>query len=815
MKIKKIGKAILAIALGATMCFSAFAFTGCKKKKKNDDDPPIINPFDVTINVTADRTELHAGTNEKATISVEIIGLTDTSYTLSVVGLGSGTGVSYVQLDGNVLSMKSDMSPKTDQAVQVVATSSVSSTITGSVTIKVIAQVIEGQVGELSTASFTALGNEKITVSGEVKDIYNDFNNSANNSERSYDYLVKMSDGAWYGEWNRHGNANKDINNYRRSQETIKGTDRHTMNQVFINKNNEKAEKVVTDYMSEPFVWEEQHMWNHLAQLGTDVSNQWIYDAITEEYIYQADNTYDSTGNPSEDMFLRTYLAYSLTPMLDSYDTLFDIRLKVTDGVITQMIASTEPYYGEDVLEKDATYVSYTLLTANFTDVGTTTVPDPTPYEADEGTADLKAALEKMKGAKNYTFRAMETTVSAPSPNPDDYTWESLAATPSANSVKTAAKSAVRTPLYNHVKNSGQVGVVGWVTDNAVVLEDTSKYSSTLDGNDTIVKYTGYKQITDDTYDYFEFNTDNFAFEGKKQYHGNLHDKMPDFEFAAEVFECTGTHRKIVGGVSKYYTDYVLRDPAITRDIAVEVSAHSYARDAQGSTYGAFTITLDENGDLYSVTYPYSLVAGTYLGVIETSYSKVGTTTLPEGWDDEYAARVVRSEWSEFKHVMYYHSTHDTRDPYDDIDADTLFGQIFGAEAKNLPKPAAFVNVFGDNMTECFFEWDDIKNDAGEVIGYQDWISFNLSLDRDHEYLDENSRLSLENHEKVISELTKELAKYGFEYSWGNSTPGGEKWGSRYSTYVKGNIMIRIENNKTRFFFVDVFPVGKWTLGND
>lgn len=809
MKIKKIGKSMVAIILGAAMCFSALAFTGCKKKKNNSDNE-YIDPSNVTINVTADRTELHAGTNEKATISVEIIGLTDQSYTLSVIGMGSGTGVSYVQLDGNVLSLKTDMTPRIDQAVQVVATSTVASTITGSVTIVIRAQVIEGYVGELSTDAFTALGNSSITVSGEVKDIFDDFNNSSNYTERTYDYLVKMSDGKWYGEWNRQGNTAKDITNYRRAADPIKGTDRHTLNQVFINKNNEKAEKAVTDYMSEPFIWEEQHMWNHLALLGTDVTNQWVYDATTEEYIYQIDDSYDSAGNPSDDLFLRTYLAYSLTPMLDSYDTLHDIRLKVTDGVITQMIASTTPYYGEDVLEKDATSVSYTLLTANFTDVGSTTVPEPTPYEADEGTSMLQAALNKMKGATNYTFKALDTTVSGPSYDAGEYETESYSAT------SKSVKSATRTPIYNTVKNSGDVGVVGWVTDDAVIFEETSKYSATLDGNNTIVKYTGYKQITDSVFDYFEFNSENFAFEGKKQYSGKIHEKkMPQFDFAAEVFEYTGDRRVQTGSGLKYYPEFVLRDPAITRDVAMQVSSHSYARDAKGATYGSFVITLTDSGDLYSVTFPYSLVVGTYLGVIETTFSKIGNTTLPEGWDDEYANRVVRSEWSEFKEVKYYHPTHDTRDPYGEIAADVLFNNIFGNEAKKLPKPSAFTNVFGDNMTECFFEWDDITDDAGVVTGYQEWISFNLSLDLDHEYVDENAKLSLENHEKVIAELTKELAKYGFEYSWGNSTPGGEKWGSRYSTYINGNIMIRIENNKTRFFFVDVFPVGKWTLNND
>ena len=139
----------------------------------------------------------------------------------------------------------------------------------------------------------------------------------------------------------------------------------------------------------------------------------------------------------------------------------------------------------------------------------------------------------------------------------------------------------------------------------------------------------------------------------------------------------------------------------------------------------------------------------------------------------------------------------------------TLLNQAFGKSNFDEFLPVdIFSYVFGDNMTETFFEWEDIVDpETGKVTGYQDWISFNLSVDKN--FADENLHLDLETYNFFINKLTAELAKHGWAVSPANT---GEKWGNRYVSYVKDGVMIKIEHNKTRFFFVDILPVGMWTL---
>ena len=794
MKIKKIGKSMAAIILGAAMCLSTFAFIGCGSEENpggegpgNGPDIGFEDPSKAVVTVTTDKDELRAGSNDTITISVSITELSNKSYELSL----DGNGASYVELKDNVLSLKPGIAPQTQQTVKIVATSTVSNTVKGFKSINIIPQVFVGVVDDLTTEMFTALGNASITVSGEVKDIGKDLTgaNPRFDFENVYDYTVKMEDGAWYGSWNRKGSKDLDIHNYRRSENVYESTGLHTFDEVYINKDNEVAHKAVTDYLSVPAFWEEQHYWNHLKDLGNDIENQWLHDETNDVYVYQFDN------NSIEDLYFRTYLAFSLTPMLKESDTLEAIALTVEDGVITKMSASTQIiYYGgeQEGSAKGATAMSYTVLTCDFTDVGTTKVPDPEKFEAPRHADALEKALASMGNATNYTFRAVETTSSAPSYDPDDY--EEYA-------VSSYSKRARAT------SSTGTVGLVGQVTEDAVLLARTGKYEYGMDDNLYWTEYSGYIQLDQDTYDYFEYSADLRAYQGKKQYRGNLFDSMPKFEFSANVFEYAGMSDVKVGDNWVELYNFVLREPAITRDVAMQVSSHSYAKDAQGSTHGTLKITVTTDGRLVSTQFPYSLVAGTYLGVVETTYSNIGNTTIPEGTFDEYAPRVLRSSWSQYK-VKYYHPDHTTQSGYGDIDAETLFGQIFGDEAKNLPSPLAFYYAFGDNMTECFFEWEDIDNTAtGGTIEYQDYISFNLSVE---EY-DENYMVSKAIYDSVMDKLTAELAKYGFTKSLANC---GEKWGNRYTTYVNGTIMIKIENNKTKNFFAEILPVGMWTLSD-
>ncbi len=803
MKIKNLAKSAVALIMGATMSFSAFAFVGCGPDDQGDDEPP-IETINGKIELTASAETIDAATNGTINFTATVTEMSDTSVSRSP----EGAGASYVTISDNGVLSLSDLTPKMDAYVTVTATSTVSPSVKSSLTVKVIAPVIDGQVGELSTAMFKALGGEhdSITVTGEVVDIYEDIAGKGKDDDQAtYEFKVMMSDGAWYGEWNRQGSNDVTVNNYRRSENPVSDSDsNHTFDEARVNKDNEVEYKTVTDYNSVKAIWENQHMWNHLDQLGNDVTNRWEQDVENQCYSYIIDNS--SAENLVNDLYFRTYLAVSLTPMLEGKDTLDQINVFVEDGKITKMEALTAYDYGEDVKAEDATYVKYTKLTAYFSEVGTTEVPKPQKYEAPQHADALEKAIANMKGATNYTFNAKETTISAPSVDEGDYTIDS------ATTYKTSAS--------NGTSATGQEGLNGQVTESAILLGLTGKYNSSLDNNLYWTNYSGYRQLSTEgegIYDYFEYNANIGALEGQRQYTGNIFDHMPKFEFSANVFKYKGMSEvEIPKGSDNYVPVYnfTLRDNVIARDIAMQISAHSYAQDAlKDATRGSLTISVLGDGDsarIYSTKYAYGIVGGTYTGTIETTYSNIGTTTLPEDTFEGYVARTIKTNWNQYD-VRYYHADHSTLSPYDQIRADVLLGQIFGSEVSSVPSPEVFINVFEDTMSGPFFEWNEEDRTAqGGSIIYHDWISLKLSID---EY-DENMKIDDTIYGNYIGELTKELTALGF-----TKAPIPEKtwWGDRITVYTKGNIQIKIENNGTRFFDVDIMPLNAniWTYNPD
>lgn len=790
MKFKKLAKSVAAIMLGATVGVSAFAFVGCKDDNNTEVPPIVIN--EVTISVSLDKTEIMAGSTDTVQATATVENTEDKSVVWSV----SGSGKDYVDINVNTgaVTLKRGLYPQTEVEVTVTATLAANAGKTAYATLKIKPLVITGEVNDLKTEMFEALGNPAITVTGEVTDVYDDLTAANRDVQEVYDFKVMMSDGAWYGEWNKKGMDAKDVSNYRRSAETISGTDRHAFNEVYINKNNEVAQKTVTDYNSIAAVWEEQHLYNHIAQLGTDIENWWKYDSVNGVYVYQFDN------ESMEDLYLRTYLAFSLTPMLGNSDTLENIFLTVEKGEndemgrITKLQATTSMYYqgGQEEGSSDgATSVSYTILTANFSDVGTTVVPDPTPYEADYKADVLANAIKNMGDATNYTFSAKETTISAPSYDEGDYSEYSV--------------STYRTSAANTKSSTGTEGLVGKVTEDAILLAKTGKYTAGMDDNLYWTDYSGYKQISETAYDFFEYNYDLGALAGTRRYQGNIFDKMPKFDFSENLFEFADTKAVRVGNTWKEYPVFVLREPAITRDIALEVSAHSYATDATGATYGSLRIIVNPDTErIYSIEYPYSLVSGTYLGMIETTFSDIGSTTLPEDTFEGYQERVVPTNWSQMN-VKYYHPDHTTTSPYVPIDAGTLLTNIFGAEANKMPTPDVFVTVFGDTLAGPFFDWtDDDKTATGGTVTHYDWMSTNVQVDE----CDENGKISDKQYKDTIDALTVELAKKGFTKSVADSQT--TYYGTSYAVYTNGSIMIKVENMRTRFFYISFLPSEIW-----
>jgi hypothetical protein len=277
---------------------------------------------------------------------------------------------------------------------------------------------------------------------------------------------------------------------------------------------------------------------------------------------------------------------------------------------------------------------------------------------------------------------------------------------------------------------------------------------------------------------------------------------MPTFDFSADIFEFAGL--TISGGKTQY--TFVLRETQITRDIAMEVSCYKYADDATASTSSTVTIVVDDDGNLVSTTYPYSLVSGTYMGYVTTVYSNIGTTTLEEDTFEGYVPRVWKTSWSQYI-TKYYSSTFSTLDSHEE-DTTVVLNAVYGDAASDLPSPEVFMEILGDNIYGPFYNWKSVGQDSEGNDIYHGYISINCTSS---EY-DENYQIT--NYFELMAELQEALEAEGFVLSVANTdTTGGESGRSdRVVCFIKNDIQIVITNNFTRYISVYFYKTGDWTL---
>lgn len=778
-RISGIFKTCLTALFAVVLCFGTLA---CEEEYSSSSDSsgnsqssssaPEIKT--ATITVEADKTVLKKGETAKLTIAVK--DAVNSAYTITV------DKDKIVAVENETLSVIADV--KVDTIVHVVVTLNEDVNVKASKTFTIIAPVIEGQVGELTSDMLAALGNKSITVKGALTDYYNDFNQSFNSTVSAYDMTVKMDDGAWLGSWNVKDDINNVVSdNYRiGANDGVKdqyGNVGHALEKLYIDKNNKVARVVQKDYLSVPAVWEAQHLWNHLANLQI---NKFTYDAENEVYVYGIDE------KSEDDLYLMTYLSYSLTPMLE--DTLASLYLRITDGKISGLLGQTEIInYGEDAEHPDAN--SYTTVEVVFSDVGTTVVDDPAPFEADENADKLKAALSKMGGAKNYTFRTTDVQTYAPETDSGDYEV----------SGEKSVGALLSTSAANNTSSTGTVGCFGRVTEEAVLIANTMKYNYTMDGKDYKTDYSGYKQVSAEAYDEFAYDGTVKALVGKKQVKGNIFDNMPAFEFSADIFKFVGM--SVSGGKNLY--KFALRETAITVDIATEICAYKYATSAAPSASRTLTITVDDNGNIVSTMFPYSISSGTYMGYCTTVYSDIGSTVLPADTFEGYVAREIKTQWSQY--VTDYSTTFSTQDKYDENVA-TVLAAIYGDAAVDVPAPTLFFDVLGDNFYGPFYNWKAVGTDTdGNDInhGY-------LELTASSSEYDSNTRIL--NYDELMAQFKTELGKLGFALSPANTdTTGGESgMANRYVCFIKNDVQIVIENNGTKHFWIYLYKTGDWTL---
>lgn len=774
------------------LVFSFIAVVGCGDKDKDnenqggnggEENPPVVTPVTMTISASQETIK----TGETVSLTVTVNGTEDKAYTWTV----SEPTIVSVSSDDK-LTVIGEV--KIDKMVTVTATLTADSNVTASKTIKVVAPVVDGAVGELTSEMLVAIGNPSITVTGTITDYYQDFNQAVNSSTEKYQMEVAMSEGAWRGSWySEREKANVLSDNYRKGTvDGLKdqyGNIGHALQKVYIDKDNKVAIDTVKDYISVPAIWEAQHLWNHLGNLQI---NKFSYDAENEVY------EYNINYSDMDDLYLMTYLSYSLTPMLD--DTLNKVYLEIENGEIVKLLAQTEIiYYGSETKE-EADAMSYTTVELTFSNVGTTVVEDPAPYEAPLYAEKLEAALKKMGDATNYTFHAKDTTTYAPVTDGGEYEVESAS---SSSKAYARRNSIVNFKVYDNVSSVGTVGCFGQITESAALFANTGKYSYTMDGKPYYTNYTGYKQNEDGTFDTFKFNSKTMSLEGTKKTTGSMFDVLPTFEFSASVFKFAGMSMN-ANGKSTY--TFILRDSAITRDVALEISAYNYADDAAPATTNTLTIVVDEDGNFVNTVYPYSLVSGTYMGYVSTTYSHIGTTELDADLFDGYIPRVLKTSWSEYI-TKYYSPTFSTLDSHEEATS-VVLEAVYGDDAKDLPAPSVFLNILGDNISGPFYNWKEKGVDeAGNVIN-TGYISITVATT---EY-DENHQIT--NYEELMAELQAALEKEGFVLSKANTdtTGGASGRANRYVCFIKGNIQIVIENNFTKYLWIYFYKTGDWSL---
>ena len=813
----------------ALACVLAFGVVGCGEGTNNPNPPQPPAPT-ITMQIEDAVSTISAGDTVKLVVKIE------NTEEKGVTWSSSDPTILKVDEDGTVSVVKAP--DLLDKAVTITATSKADSRVTAAKTFIVKAPKQEGKNGLLTSEMIEKIGNASITVDGKVTDHYYDSNNPENNYTRDYAMNVEMEDGKWMGAWGANDKITVSDIYQRGDQDGVKddyGNTGHAILSVMIDKNNEVVKKPVTNYRSVPSVWESQHYWNHLGSLPL---NDFTYKESTEEGVVSTEYTYRINEENEDSVWLMTYLAYSLTPMLeDTFDRVILLLEQDAEGnyFVGGMKAQTIAQYYNPVYNQTGTAVvgydamEYTVVELDFSEIGTTSIADPTPYEAPEYADKLQTAMDKMKEAKNSSFTAIDTTTSAPSQDDGEYSYlDSVASGASSRAgapgYGTGDIKNSYTPAFNYNSSIGigagknGVGLVGKVTENEILLTRVSKYSYGMD--DKLFRYenTGYKQIVnngtaEDYYEEFAYNSSAVtvpngtdtpgkygALEGTKSIYGHVSDKLPGFDFSPNLFKSSKT---TVDGKTTY--TFTLQAMGATRDIAMEISMYSYAHDASSSSSRNLTIVVDDNGNMISSSYPYSITQGTYIGYVTTTYSQIGSTTISEDTFNEYVARGWKTSWDQFT-IKYYQENES--DPSHDENAMVAVNSIFGT-SKKVPTPKDFMQIFGDEISGPFYD-SKTKTNAD---GSEQYVRF-MSITARSTKFDENSQIT--NFEEIM-EKADNLFINELKYTKSNVltdiTGGASGRGDRYLVYDNGETTIVIENNFTKNFWVYIYNSGDYTRG--
>ena len=814
-KAKRFLSILVAALLGAGLCSGLVA---C-----GEDNSVVTPPPAKAVSIKIDEAAATLKVGETVQLHVTVSNADDKTYQWSI------SDDAILEIDDNdVVSVVDGVRLTKSEIVTVTATANADKTKSASHTFTVQPSM-SGSVGDLTAALFEEVSNASITFEGIVTDYYKDTTNPNNDSEDIYDMKVMMADGAWYGEWSLKSTGLFDFptvtkDNYRRGESISSGMG-HEFLRAYINKNNQVAYKTERRYDNTAVTWEEQHLWNHLGDLGTNIGEKWQYDTAYDEYVYQIEWSGETwTGDYTDDEWLMTYLAVSLTPMLS--DTLGEFRIKLDADKehIEKIWAKTvvQGYENSNGTGFDQQW--WAEIELDILDVGKTVVPEPTPYEKDDFDDtydDFVAALNKIASATNYTFQAVDTTLRAPSGSEGDMVPEDggswMFSLNSDNSTgRNASLYAATTPTggyyKRHTKATGTVGRVGYVTENIILFEDTGMYTA-YDGDPYYVDYSGYKQYnagTPDAY-YEKFATSTFdasvgevkSLVATQRTPGNIFDKMPKFDFSPLVFQNEGRSTVRVGQSSVQVINYVLRDSVLTRDIAKEISASNEVSSAQALTEQPLVIQIRvDNHELFRTIFPYNILDA-YRGYITTSYAAIGTTELDPACftGENYIEREWKSSWSQY--VAQYDDRTTKR-------ADLTLAEFFGNAT--IPQPGVWMDVFGDQISGPWFREKDIYSESGypDVARTTNYFTFTIKMQNEVLY-DENGRQVPD--EQLVgqgSKLAQEFAKLGFRFNPVQSGYYNKDKTMGYYTYTSDTVLIRIEVYGNAHLYIDIYKIGDW-----
>lgn len=792
----------------------------------------------ITASIESGKSDRLSVVGDTTRVIASVTGADDKTYTYSV----DPEYTNFIEIDsaGNVT--VKNLPESRDILAKVTVTSNADTRKTASVSIRVEAPYIAGQVGDLTSAMIQEISNKSITFSGTITDVYDDLT-SSNDVVDVYNTTVEMQEGKWKATWSIADlpNTNPMTVMYAANDDdvSISGeagmiTDHgKTISQVYIDKNNEVARKTITNYAGVPVLWENQCMYNQFKTLPIN-----SFEESLGENVPYPGRTYHLKSSATNDLNM-VRVAASLSPLFTMSDifSAFYFVLNSEKTAIEKIIANTAITYDSgDATTATARWWLETELTIS--EIGTTVVADPEPYAAPTHVEELQAALTAMKGLDSYYFKAVDTTTRAPQGDPDDYELQSVVTV----SAKAAGARAAGDPdviLYgNKTISSGDEGLSGWVTENAVMLEYVSKYTYSMDDNNTKYEYRGYAAF-DGYYEKFDWVHGVDAtetadavpshFRGIQRVEGNTMkaDVLPGFDFSPNVFTYVATTTK--GIVFRLQSD------EIVADIAGKVSMHSNSRSAEASATTSMTITV-KDGKIVETVYPYNSNSN-YSGYVTTTYSRFDATVMPMldrdgpervdpitheaagtapavAWNDGYVHRVIPTSWSQLQ-TKHRHSNHSTLGTYDDVDAATSMIASWGEEKFNsLPSPKQFLfdvfgdvfdtNVWSDGVSGPFFNWND-KADGD----YYDFYDFTCKIETGAYYPSEAQ------WDQIKNDMFEAVKNSGFSFDGGQSgkTSAYEAVGYRYLTFTNNttNMVIQIENNYTNNLGISIFEVGAKT----